>query len=611
MKRTIFLALALLLLLTSPVMASYSLTINIVNSASALTNQPVIASINNSSLISNGFLSSTGLDSRVLYGAAAVPHMVTDDKVIFVTDLSANSTKALTYSTGYSPALSSFYIIPGNGGYIFTTDNSTLEPATAFQIDISGYIKTETVGDILLKTGSLHIWVSSASTISAQITHSGGTITCVASGISSGEHNIRFLADGTGSASGVKLYIDDMVTPKNTQADIMPGTPTTQNILPNAAGDYTNITYVFGAATHWQAVDDPVGAPDDITTCIQENSATTIKDAYNLQNGSWGGGGYGTYSVNSIKVYGRYRTDTASSSAYYQPFLRLAGVETTGTEVSNDTGNWTNTNETLARPGGGSWSTDNVDTLQVAIGLRSGPTYGSQCTQVYVEVNYTPYVVASVTNTANNWVWGSSITSYLTSIKYTVSGTEYLWYQPVVYISGTALPNRDSGGSYPGVFTFGSNPGTVTVTLSSIAPSPTAITGAGASSTSLIGAADMPSEMAGMYPLTINTSYIPGADIINIPLQAANIPIVLFWMPVVYGSTIGVFFWVYGKTAGGNKRRNSNVAGQLLPSSMAAEVMLLLWWMGGKGPNPGWTLWILPVFLLVALVRANQYNWRG
>jgi hypothetical protein len=55
-----------------------------------------------------------------------------------------------------------------------------------------------------------------------------------------------------------------------------------------------------------------------------------------------------------------------------------------------------------------------------------------------------------------DWKWMYKI-PYTTSIKYTVDGVELIHYQPSTMVVGTALPNLDSGGLYPGTINFGTN----------------------------------------------------------------------------------------------------------------------------------------------------------
>ena len=154
-------------------------------------------------------------------------------------------------------------------------------------------------------------------------------------------------------------------------------------LRPNAAGDYENIpSSTSPAGSHWQAVDDVV--PDEAATRVYTSSAYWNKDAYNLQNTSIPVGA----TINSVRVY--FRLDGGGYPGYGQPFLRLGTNETAGAEQRHQYA-WQTYSQILARPGGGSWSRADLNSLQGVIGLRaySAPK-PFHCTQVYVEVDFSP-----------------------------------------------------------------------------------------------------------------------------------------------------------------------------------------------------------------------------
>ncbi|GAI86426.1 unnamed protein product, partial [marine sediment metagenome] len=102
----------------------------------------------------------------------------------------------------------------------------------------------------------------------------------------------------------------------------------TEILRPNAAGDYTNIAYQFPVESeHWDKVDEE--SPDDDTTYVYTPSAVQQKDAYGLQDTVIPGGS----EINSVMAYLRIR-------GLAQPFLRLAGVETEGAKVGNESPNY-------------------------------------------------------------------------------------------------------------------------------------------------------------------------------------------------------------------------------------------------------------------------------
>ena len=115
-------------------------------------------------------------------------------------------------------------------------------------------------------------------------------------------------------------------------AYISSNTTTTIDLLPNAAGDYENITNEAGcvAGSHWQCVDDPVGAPDDNTTYVTTTGAEVAADVYNLAAASL------SEFTEIVSVQVRWRslhTGSGCGVRVNTPRLRLAAVETTGTTI--------------------------------------------------------------------------------------------------------------------------------------------------------------------------------------------------------------------------------------------------------------------------------------
>lgn len=187
-------------------------------------------------------------------------------------------------------------------------------------------------------------------------------------------------------------------------------------LVPDGAGDYTNIDTALPDVAHWQNVDDPVGTPDDATTRVYMNSTLQQKDIYAITDSATTG------TINYVEVYFRV-TAGLVSNCYAQPFLRLSAVETEGTRtlITYIFATWGTLSEVLARPGGGDWSWTDIDSLQAGIGLDSvNGTHNTQCTQLYIEVNYTP------TGTAKQGIitWGvnpGDVTETISNIASTIT----------------------------------------------------------------------------------------------------------------------------------------------------------------------------------------------
>lgn len=123
-----------------PVLAVvYSMSINVHNGgATSYTNIPVSANVNNAQLVTSGLIPANGLTTRVFDGATSLPHMVVEDKTLFVFSIAAGQTKNIKYKTSQTP-LTQFKIIPGYGGNVTIADSPTLELDRHFDISISGY----------------------------------------------------------------------------------------------------------------------------------------------------------------------------------------------------------------------------------------------------------------------------------------------------------------------------------------------------------------------------------------------------------------------------------------------------------------------------------------
>lgn len=200
---------------------------------------------------------------------------------------------------------------------------------------------------------------------------------------------------------------------------VIAGTPTTLNLIPNGAGDYTNITTASPVVAHYLNVDDPPASPDDGATYVSTVSVAQQKDAYNLE---YSATLTDAYSINSVVVYFRHAGTGANAKA--QPFLVLGGVETTGTEIAcTGGGTWVTSHETLTRPGGGSWTAADIGSLQVAVGIRDADANIVYLTQVYVVVGYTPPTWKSVSVPVSGGEKTITATLDTTNLILNVNGT--------------------------------------------------------------------------------------------------------------------------------------------------------------------------------------------
>lgn len=114
----------------------YSATVTVNNSSTAIAEFPFLFSLNTTSLVSGHYISSTGLDTKVMSGSTELPSLLADDKLLFASPCPSGTS---TYSllTGQT-AKSAFQILTGYGGYVEVPDNADIEPGNNFAYTFSG-----------------------------------------------------------------------------------------------------------------------------------------------------------------------------------------------------------------------------------------------------------------------------------------------------------------------------------------------------------------------------------------------------------------------------------------------------------------------------------------
>ena len=227
---TIFFVLVIILLIAMPVLAdAYTYQITMVESSgNSYSNMPFSFPVSNTALVSGGYLSSSGLDGKVVDGSA-VPTMITSTQTLFVDNLPASGSKTIQYTTGNTP-VASMPIIVGNDGSI---------SAVAF-----------CVGDTLTNgsgtaTGSPITLVSGANTITT--TGSVGTFTLFLSPGNTAIATSGVLCQVTGSPLTLNPGSNTITTT---------GSVGTFTITVNATG-YTAGNYIMNGATGQLSVANP------------------------------------------------------------------------------------------------------------------------------------------------------------------------------------------------------------------------------------------------------------------------------------------------------------------------------------------------------------------
>jgi len=175
LRRGIMLALAFTILVSAPVLAYlYRAPLAVTENASASYDMlSVLWDQNNTWLADNGFMNSSGNDTRVqTLGGLNKPHLVADNKTLTAIPVLADSQTNLYFVTGESE-LSTMDIILGHDGYFTVADDPTIEPRDDFEIVVNGYFDTDngTNKNIAYKPSAFKLSVSdtTAGDIIAQI----------------------------------------------------------------------------------------------------------------------------------------------------------------------------------------------------------------------------------------------------------------------------------------------------------------------------------------------------------------------------------------------------------------------------------------------------------
>ncbi|MBA7579636.1 hypothetical protein ES708_21507 [subsurface metagenome] len=188
-----------------------------------------------------------------------------------------------------------------------------------------------------------------------------------------------------------------------------------ETLRPNAVGDETNHPVQYpGSTYHWDKVDEvtPDGN-DTYVACALEQGSYTI-DLYNLPASSVGAG-----TINFIKVYALGRS--FAWDAEYGCFIinMKTGDEVFSSTEFTTTLSWVTYSKqwTLNPKTGLLWTWADIAALQIGVSLRDGvynlypgspaPT---GCTQVYVEIDYIPIAIPTVTTQAVSAIAGYTAT---------------------------------------------------------------------------------------------------------------------------------------------------------------------------------------------------------
>lgn len=246
----------------------------------------------------------------------------------------------------------------------------------------------------------------------------------------------------------------------------------TEILRPTGAGDKTEIAVQYpDSGEHWQKVDE--AAPDGDGTYIATDENKWKKDLYNITGHTVSG------TVDHVKVYISCRAVGTPTQTSARVFIKTEGKEKEGSEVTVTTSYATYSYQWDTNPEtGNAWTWAEIDALQIGVKMRNAADgIPTRCTQVYVEVQYTPPICGDVP-TGNlfdvtpeaAYTGDLQVKVYLTNTGALVKAYQYLNMK--LYLEGSVeageTPNYRLLTLQNGVATFnlkGYAPGTYTLSV--------------------------------------------------------------------------------------------------------------------------------------------------
>ncbi len=158
-----------------------------------------------------------------------------------------------------------------------------------------------------------------------------------------------------------------------------------ETLRPVLAGDETAVSDQFPAlGEHWDKVDEATSDGD--STYVKSDSNAWQEDLYNIADHSAGSG-----NISYVKVYIVAASTETPTQANTYVHIKTNGAEYNGSQETTTTSYATYSHQWDTNPQTGeAWTWDEIDALQIGVGLRRSSTVekDTRCTQVYAEVNY-------------------------------------------------------------------------------------------------------------------------------------------------------------------------------------------------------------------------------
>ena len=279
-------------------------------------------------------------------------------------------------------------------------------------------------------TSSSKSWVQTS-----QSDFEGGTLSQLDTTTSPGDVLLEKFSDNVTDSyddqSKIASSVNVTISGGQVSLNYAAGTPATETLRPNAAGDETVINDQFPqTGAHWDKVDEATSDGD--STYVSTENWEYQEDLYNIANHTAGQG-----TINYVRVYmvGKEEGDEDPENAYIH--IKTDGAEYNGTPVdfphvdyASFSYQWNNNPQT-----GNPWTWSEIDDLQIGVGLiRCKANQWSRVTQVYAEINYTPLSYSSPgTVTSTNLLSGE-----------TVFSIDDFYYDASAVPSGTTLKTQYS-----------------------------------------------------------------------------------------------------------------------------------------------------------------------
>lgn len=574
-QKILFSLLPLILLLAFPVVAlaqTYYQPLTITNSGSTdYTQVPLNFTINNTALVNNLYITSSGLDTRVTSSGTTLPHMLTNNQVYFVMPgINHGISTNAHYTMGNDP-LDSFYLIPGYGGNVTVPITEWIDPIwlNQFTVALNGYINMNAINANIVYTQNNHfiMTVNSNNTLSVTINLDSSpttSFTLNATNILSGIHSINVTSDG----STAILSID------GNQMDSHPiGVTSSYNstaynpswrFMSNNTMPYATNIQVLNTISPDQCVNGTATASSTYvgyspSNAFDNNGSTFWTSASGANLPQWICYNFGTYK----------RITAVSFSSRDDGQIKDFSIQ-----ASNDTIAWT--------------------TLLSATAANNA----NKQTWLFTNEGYYQYYRLYVTSK-----WRGNFCQVFEMALYTSTTPAipiFDFVPPNNIINGANLPSTTTyyGNHYNGTINFGTNPPDISIATGSLIPFQTPeISAEDQEEVVFTPLTNPPSTPSGWIRDENTTQYnvIPGSEALNELAGVGGIPLRLFWVPVMFILAIFLGFTLYAKTK------------HLLASAIASGILLIFF--AAIGMLDVWVLLIYGVIATALCVSEQVYGW--